>query len=61
MTQIAAALTRRSLLFAALTGPFWRLNPRAVVAARRSEGGTAFERVDEQLIAWSDRLDLGIE
>tara|TARA_A100001011_G_scaffold386641_1_gene462898 strand:+ start:74 stop:1486 length:1413 start_codon:yes stop_codon:yes gene_type:complete len=37
------------------------LAPRAVVAARRSEGGTAFERVDEQLIAWSDRLDLGIE
>ena len=37
------------------------LAPRAVVAARRSEGGTAFERVDEQLMAWSDRLDLGIE
>ena len=37
------------------------LAPRAVVAARRSEGGTAFERVDEQLSAWSSRLGLGIE
>ena len=27
-----------------------------VVAARRSEGGTAFERVDEQLRLWDDRL-----
>ena len=32
------------------------LAPRAVVAARRSEGGTAFERVDEQLRLWDDRL-----
>ncbi len=37
------------------------LAPRAVVAARLSEGGTAFERVDEQLSAWSARLGLGIE
>ena len=37
------------------------LAPRAVVSARLSEGGTAFERVDEQLTAWSDRLGLGIE
>ncbi|MAR07182.1 MAG: argininosuccinate lyase [Cyanobium sp. NAT70] len=32
------------------------LAPRAVVAARRSEGGTSFERVDEQLKLWSERL-----
>ena len=32
------------------------LTPRAVVAARRSEGGTAFERVHEQLAYWSDQL-----
>ena len=33
------------------------LAPRAVVAARRSEGGTSFERVDEQLSLWSERLN----
>ena len=33
-----------------------RLRPQAVVAARRSEGGTAFDRVDEQLEIWSQRL-----
>ena len=33
------------------------LAPRAVVAARRSEGGTAFERVHEQLAFWSDQLN----
>ena len=32
------------------------LEPQAVVAARRSEGGTAFERVDEQLEIWSQRF-----
>lgn len=32
------------------------LAPRAVVAARRSEGGTAFERVAEELDRWSNRL-----
>ena len=32
------------------------LEPQAVVAARRSEGGTAFDRVDEQLEIWSQRL-----
>ena len=32
------------------------LAPRAVVAARRSEGGTGFERVAEQLEVWSARL-----
>ena len=32
------------------------LAPRAVVAARRSEGGTGFDRVGEQLQVWSTRL-----
>ena len=32
------------------------LAPRAVVAARRSEGGTGFDRVGEQLQLWSERL-----
>ena len=32
------------------------LEPQAVVAARRSEGGTAFDRVDEQLEIWSQRF-----
>ena len=32
------------------------LAPRAVVAARRSEGGTGFDRVGEQLQLWSTRL-----
>ena len=32
------------------------LAPRAVVAARRSEGGTGFDRVAEQLELWSERL-----
>ena len=32
------------------------LAPRAVVAARRSEGGTGFDRVEEQLQLWSVRL-----
>ena len=32
------------------------LAPRAVVAARRSEGGTGFERVEEQLQLWQQRL-----
>jgi len=34
------------------------LAPRQVVAARRSEGGTGFDRVEEQLSVWSERLDL---
>ena len=34
------------------------LAPRQVVAARRSEGGTGFDRVEEQLSVWSKRLDL---
>ena len=33
------------------------LAPRAVVAARRSEGGTGFERVAEQLQLWQQRLN----
>lgn len=33
------------------------LVPRAVVAARRSEGGTGFERVAEQLQLWQQRLN----
>ena len=33
------------------------LAPRAVVAARRSEGGTGFERVDEQLQRWLQRFN----
>ena len=33
------------------------LAPRAVVAARTSEGGTAFVRVEEQLARWSDLLN----
>jgi len=32
------------------------LVPRRVVAARLSEGGTAFVRVEEQLALWSERL-----
>jgi len=32
------------------------LVPRQVVAARLSEGGTAFTRVDEQLAIWQERL-----
>ena len=32
------------------------LAPRAVVAARRSEGGTGFDRVDEQLAGWLQRF-----
>ncbi|MEB3201037.1 MAG: argininosuccinate lyase [Synechococcaceae cyanobacterium] len=35
------------------------LEPRQVVAARRSEGGTAFERVQEQLQRWRDLLKPG--
>ncbi len=34
------------------------LAPRQVVAARRSEGGTGFDRVEEQLSVWSERLDI---
>ena len=34
------------------------LAPRQVVAARTSEGGTGFDRVEEQLAVWSERLDL---
>ena len=37
---------------------FEALAPRQVVAARLSEGGTGFERVEEQLALWSDRLEL---
>ena len=37
---------------------FDALAPRQVVAARISEGGTGFERVEEQLARWSDRLGL---
>ena len=33
------------------------LAPRAVVAARRSEGGTGFDRVDEQLDGWLQHLN----
>ena len=33
------------------------LAPRAVVAARRSEGGTGFDRVDEQLDRWLQHLN----
>ena len=36
---------------------FDALSPQAVVAARRSEGGTGFERVDEQLAIWMKRLN----
>jgi len=36
---------------------FDALAPVAVVAARRSEGGTGFERVDEQLAIWMKRLN----
>jgi len=36
---------------------FDALAPRQVVAARLSEGGTGFERVEEQLALWSDRLE----
>jgi argininosuccinate lyase len=32
------------------------LVPRQVVAARLSEGGTAFVRVEEQLALWLERL-----
>merc|ERR1712185_33645 len=32
------------------------LAPRAVVSARRSEGGTGFDRVDEQLAGWLQRF-----
>ena len=32
------------------------LAPRAVVSARRSEGGTGFDRVHEQLMLWRERL-----
>ena len=32
------------------------LAPRAVVSARRSEGGTGFDRVHEQLMLWQERL-----
>ena len=37
---------------------FDALAPRQVVAARLSEGGTGFARVEEQLALWSDRLGL---
>lgn len=37
---------------------FDALAPRQVVAARRSEGGTGFDRVDEQLDHWCQCLDL---
>jgi argininosuccinate lyase len=33
------------------------LAPQAVVAARRSEGGTGFDRVDEQLSRWLQHLN----
>ena len=32
------------------------LAPRAVVSARRSEGGTGFDRVHEQVMLWQERL-----
>ncbi len=32
------------------------LAPRAVVSARRSEGGTGFDRVQEQIMLWQKRL-----
>jgi argininosuccinate lyase len=37
---------------------FEALAPRQVVAARTSEGGTGFDRVEEQLSVWSERLEL---
>ena len=50
MTQIAASFTRRSLLFAALTGPFWRLKP--ALAASKA-GDPAWNLGSE---AWRKRL-----
>ena len=50
MTQIAASFTRRSLLFAALTGPFWRLKP--ALAASKA-GDPAWNLSPE---AWRKRL-----
>ena len=51
MPQIAAAaLTRRSLLFAALTGPFWPLKP-ALAASKAAD--PAWELSQE---AWRQRL-----
>ena len=32
------------------------LAPRAVVSARRSEGGTGFDRVQKQITLWQERL-----
>ena len=37
---------------------FERLAPKQVVASRLSEGGTAFERVKEQIFLWQKRLNL---
>ena len=37
------------------------LTPRQVVAARISEGGTGFQRVEEQLALWSERLGLHVQ
>ena len=37
---------------------FEALAPRQVVAARTSEGGTGFDRVEEQLSVWSERVEL---
>ena len=34
-----------------------KLAPRQVVAARTSEGGTGFVRVEEQLVYWRSRID----
>ena len=36
------------------------LAPKRVVAVRISEGGTGFDRVEEQLRQWRSRLDSGL-
>lgn len=60
----------RGVLLKDLSGPEWQqfhsaidedlfeaLSPRRVVAARRSEGGTGFDRVEEQLKQWRRKFD----
>ncbi len=34
-----------------------KIAPKQVVASRLSEGGTGFERVQEQLVYWRRRID----
>ncbi|MEC8214549.1 MAG: peptide-methionine (R)-S-oxide reductase MsrB [Cyanobacteriota bacterium] len=50
MNQIAAAFSRRTLLIAALTGPFWRLKP-ALAASKAAEPDW-----DLSQDAWRQRL-----